>query len=203
MDRYNCKFPMFRKNVTNGLVTFSIGNIKSRTPSVAYFILHCYDLHGDEILVEDKPVYVGQRFVVLPSYHEYICDMEIDEEIIHDTFNFQIELILIGVTSENPVYFNKVMFEQSPHTEYHKPAEALDIANIRFNNNNYATLYTNEGKALQVIRPYPVDFDTHTITASKTTVLAPHLENEPETDTPDKLMMEYINQTIQYISIKK
>ena len=203
MSRYHLLFKKFQKNIVNEIVVFSIGNIKSRVPIVAYFVLHCYDPHGDEILVGNKPVYTGNRFVVTSSYREYVHEFELDEDILHNTFHFQFELVLNGVTSENPCYFNRIMFEEAPHAGYHKPEEAYDKANVNFMNNNYAELFKTDGTSLQVIRPTQMPFNTQYITASSDTILAPHLPNEPITDTADKLMMEYINQTEQSISFKR
>lgn len=203
MDRYHLRFQKFQKNITKEIVVFSIGNIKSRTPSVGYFILHCYDVHGDEILVNNAPVYTSNRFVITSSYREYLQEFELEEDVLHDTFKFQFELVFIGVTSENPVFFNRVMFEEAPHTVYHKPEEAYDKAAVRFMNNNYVELFKQDGTSLQVIRPNRDDFNTDYITKSEATILAPHLPNEPVTDTADKLMMEYINQTEQSISYKR
>lgn len=203
MDRYHLRFQKFQKNITKEIVVFSIGNIKSRTPSVAYFILHCYDLQDNEILVNNAPVYTSNRFVITSSYREYLQEFELEEDVLHDTFKFQFELVFIGVTSENPVFFNRVMFEEAPHTVYHKPEEAYDKAAVRFMNNNYVELFKQDGTSLQVIRPNRDDFNTDYITKSEATILAPHLPNEPVTDTSDKLMMEYINQTEQSISYKR
>ena len=201
--RYHLLFRKFQKNILDGNVVFSIGNIKSRTPSVGLIKLHCYDMHDEEILVNNKPVYVGERFVITTKYRERIEEFTIDEDILHQTFNFQFELIVNGISSEHPVYFNHVMFEEAPHTEYHKTEEAFDEATIDFENNNFAELYNVMGGSLQVIRPLKTSFTTHYITASKKTILAPHIENEPATDLPSKLMMEYINQTEQHIDIRK
>ena len=122
--RYHLLFRKFQKNILDGNVVFSIGNIKSRTPSVGLIKLHCYDMHDEEILVNNKPVYVGERFVITTKYRERIEEFTIDEDILHQTFNFQFELIVNGISSEHPVYFNHVMFEEAPHTEYHKTEEA-------------------------------------------------------------------------------
>lgn len=203
MSIFHLTFPRFQKNFTHNNVVFSIGNIKSRTPSVAYFILHCYNYKGDEILVNNKPFYIGERFVITPSYRSYENSFEIPEETLSKTYELEIELILFGITSENPCWFNEVMFETGTHTEYHKPNDAFEESDIFFNNNNYAVLYTIEGNGLQVIRPNKDKFTTKNITKSEYTILAPHLSVEPITDTPSKLMMEFINQTEQWIQIKK
>lgn len=201
--RYHLLFRKFQKNILNGNVVFSIGNIKSKSPSVGLIKLHCYDMHDDEILVNNNPVYVGERFAITSKYHERIEEFTIDEDILHQTFNFQFELIVNGISSEKPCYFNHVMFEEAPHTEYHKTEEAFDEATVNFDNNNYAELFNIMGGSLQVIRPLQTPFTTKYLTASKITVLAPHIENEPVTDSASKLMMEYINQTEQHIDIRK
>ena len=204
MEEFHLLFPAFQKNFDSEQVVFSIGNIKSREPSVCYMKCHCYDLYDDEILVDSQPVHVGKRFVVTKSYREYVENFEIPFDILDRTFNIRIELIFLGLTSEIPCYFNRVMFEVGEtHTEYHKPNDAFDKTDIRFNNNNYAVLYDIHDNGLQVIRPYHDDFNTKELTASKYTILAPHLSDEPKTDTPSNLMQEFINQTEQYIQIKK
>lgn len=203
-EEFHLYFPKFQKNFDSEDVIFSIGNIKSRAPSVIYMKCHCYDLHDDEILVSNNPVHVSERFVVTPSYQTYIEKFEIPEAILEQTFKISIELVLLGLTSEIPLYFNEVMFEVGlEHTEYHKPNDAFERVDIRFNNNNYAVLYDIYGNGLQVIRPEHKDFNTKELTACKYTILAPHLADEPKTDTPSNLMQEFINQTEQYINIKK
>lgn len=204
MVEFHLTFQRFRKNVDDGNLTFSIENIKSRVPSVGYFVFHCYNINEEEILVESEPVHIGERFVILPSYHSYVENFEIDEDVLHQSFTFEIELVLLGITSENPCWFNHIMLEMGNHDSYHKPAESLEKADIVFNNNNYAVLFdANSDNSLQVIRPYHDKFNTKTITASRYTILAPHLIGEPKTDTPSNIMQEFINQTEQYIQIKR
>ena len=203
MSIFHLTFPKFKKSFVNGDVTFSIGNIKSRVPSVGYFILHCYDYKSNELIVENKPVYISKRFAIAPTYQSYIKTFEITESILSKTYELEIEIVLFGITSENPVWFNELMFEVGEHTEYHKPNDAFEKTVVLFKNNNYATLYGVEGNDLQVIRPNQDSFTTSELTKSKYTILAPHIYNEPLTDTPSKLMLEFINQTEQYIQIKK
>ena len=203
-DEFHLYFPKFNKTFDKEDVVFSIGNIKSRVPSVCYMKCHCYDLHDSEILVSNKPVHVGERFVITSGYQSYIEAFEIPTSILERTFTISIELVLLGLTSENPCYFNEVMFEVGEnHTEYHKPNDAFGETHILFNNNNYAVLYDIYDNGVQVIRPYKDNFTTKKLTASKCTILAPHLSNEPKTDTPSNIMQEFINQTEQYIQIKK
>lgn len=204
MSIFHLAFPRVQKNFDATLLTFSIGNIKSRVTSVAQIKVHCYNYQGNEILVNSKPVHVGKRFPVTSEYQEHIETISITAEQLAKTYEFEIELILFGITSENPCWFNEIMLEVGDnHTDYHKPAEALDETAVIFKNNNYAVLYNVEGEGLQVIRPTHDPITTKQITRSPYTILAPHLDNEPVTDTPAKLMMEFINQTEQYIQIQK
>ena len=205
MSIFHLKFPKIQKNFDATMLSFSIGNIKSRVPSVGLIVLHCYQYNGSEILVNSKALHVGQRFVITPSYATHIETIHLSAEQLAQTYEVQPELILFGITSENPCWFNQVMLETGEHTDYHKPAESLGETTIYFLDNNYCVLYSTEGYGLQIIKPqidgaFPT---TNKINADKYTILAPHLENEPVTDAPANLMMEFINQTEQYIRIKK
>lgn len=203
MSIFHLRFPKVQKNFTTGNITFSIGNIKSRHLSVGLFKLHCYNYQGQEILTSNKPLHVGKRFVITSSYHEYVEPIELTDAQISQTYEFEIELVLFGITSENPCWFNNLMLEVGNHEEYHKPNDSFEETDILFKNNNYAVLYSTNHHGLQVIKPNTDKITTKTLPKSEFTILAPHLDEEPVTDTPSKLMMEFINQTEQYISIKK
>lgn len=206
MSIFHLSFPKFQKNFDAVELTFSIGNIKSRVPSVGYFVLHCFNYNDVEILVNSKPFYTSKRFFISTTYQEYIKTIELTPEILNQSLYFQIELVLIGITSENPCWFNNVMLETgSVHTEYHKPNESFDESEIHFINNNYVMLYNDSENDLQIIRPLEGTdkITTKKILRSKYTILAPHLANESKYDTPSNLMMEFINQTDQHIQIKK
>lgn len=203
MSIFHLTFPKFQRNFLDTLLSFSIGNIKSREPTVGQFILHCYDVYGDEVIVNGEPVYVSDRFVITPVYRTVVESFELSAEVLSSSYELEIELILFGVTSEIPCWFNQIMLETGEHTEYHKPNEADVESTVIFKNNNYAVLYLVDGNSLQVIRPNGDDFTTKKLLKSQFTVLAPHLNTEPITDTPSKLMMEFINQTEQNITIDK
>lgn len=204
MSIFHLTFPKIQKNFDATLLTFSIGNIKSRVASVAQIKLHCYNYEGNEILVNSDAVYVGKRFVVTDKYQEHIETISLTADQLSKSYEFEIELILYGITSENPCWFNEVMLETGgTHTMYHKPSEAIDKTDIVFKNNNYAVLYNIENEGLQVIRPKYDSINTKELTFSEYTILAPHLDNEPVMDSPSRLMMEFINQTEQYIQIQK
>ena len=204
MSIFHLTFPKFQRNFLETELSFSIGNIKSRVPSVGQFILHCFKPDGSELLVSGSPVYTSNRFVITPSYQGYVKGISLTAEQLSQIYELQIELILYGITSENPCWFNQIMLEVGDHTNYHKPDESMAESTILFNNNNYAVLYGNHGNSLQVIRPLAHDnITTKKLLKSQYTVLAPHLDEEPVTDTPSKLMMEFINQAEQSITIDK
>ena len=203
MSIFHLTFPRFQRNFLETTLSFSIGNIKSREPSVGQFILHCYKVDGSELLVSGNPVYVSSRFVITQDYRSYVKSFTLSDEQLSQIYELEIELVLYGLTSEIPCWFNQVMLEVGDHTEYHKPNESNVESTIVFKNNNYAVLYMITGNSLQVIRPNNDDFTTKKLTRSAYTILAPHLDNEPLTDTPSKLMMEFINQTDQNITIDK
>ena len=203
MSIFHLTFPRVQKNFDATLLSFSIGNIKSRVASVAQIKLHCYNYLGNEILVNSDAVHIGNRFVVTTEYQEHVETISLTADQLSKTYEFEVELILYGITSENPCWFNQVMLEVGEHSEYHKPSEAIDEAAVVFKNNNYAVLYNIEGEGLQVIRPTHDLITTKNITKSPYTILAPHLDNEPVMDAPSRLMMEFINQTEQYIQIQK
>lgn len=203
MSIFHLTFPRFQRNFLDTVLSFSIGNIRSRQPTVGQFVLHCYNPNGDELLLNGNPVVVGERFVITDEYREYVKRFELSESQLSQIYELEVELVLYGITSEIPCWFNNIMLEVGDHTEYHKPNEADVESRIIFKNNNYAVMYLINGNSLQVIRPEGDDFTTKKLLRSQYTVLAPHLENEPVTDTPSKLMMEFINQTEQRITIDK
>ena len=204
MGIFHLRFKKFQKNFFETFLTFSIGNIKSREPSVGQILLHGYDVHGDEVLISNNPVFEGDRFVITEKYHSRVEEISLSSETLSQIYELEFELVLYGLTSENPCYFNQLMLETGEHTEYHKPNESLTESRILFKNNNYAVLYSDETHSLQVIRPLAHDdITTKKLLKSKYTVLAPHLDGEPVVDAPANLMMEFINQTEQKITIDK
>ena len=203
MSIFHLTFPRVQKNFEATLLSFSIEHIRSRVPSVAQMVLHCYNYRGNEILSNSKPVHVGNRFVVTSKYQPHTEEIALSANTLSNTYEFEIELILYGITSENPLWFNNLMLETGTHVEYHKPEDAFDESDVIFKNNNYAVLYSTNHHGLQVIRPELDKITTKKLSKSKYTILAPHLDEEPATDTPSRLMMEFINQTEQHITIKK
>ena len=197
------KFKEIQNNIDNTNLTFVINNMKCRTLAAVYFILHCYNLEGDEIYsVADKPAYTSNRWIVDSSYSQYIEEFEISDDILEETNTTQIEIVAINIDDNNPLRFNQCMLTDKPFTAYHETDEAMNDAVIGLNKNSYANLYSNKSEAyLQIIRPSKKSFTTRTLTANDITVLAPHIPSEPDVDDPVNLFLEFLNQTEQSTNI--
>ena len=230
MLEYRLKLPIVRRNFENTELTFSIGHIRSRRPSIMYFKLHCYDvtatktiddetgefIYSGEILVDDKPVYTSDRTVIGTSYGDepsYVNSFTIpskytvnnkQHDLIDDTFYYVLEIITLGVDSENPLYFNQLMLQEgSEYNGYHEPEE-MDKMNshvINLLQNLYANLYDYEGNYLQVIRPNKEPFNTNNLSKAKYTILAPHFADDDGVDSHISVFLEAMNQTEQRIDV--
>lgn len=198
---YHIKLPKQVVIFSDNELTFSIDKMKSRLPCVVYFILHLFDKNDDEVLVNQKPVHISSRWVVDKTYSTYYDTFEIDESFVDNAVQFQIELVLINVTSENPLYFNGLMFNEGEYKEYHEPSELETEKEIGFLNSSYTNLYSSNGYFLQVIRPTRAKMFTNRLSASQCSVLAPHFDDERVVDHPINIFMEFINQTEQRIDV--
>ena len=136
--QYHILFPKTQILFGKNDLTFSIDNIRSRRPSVLYFHLHCFDMDGDLIKLDgngkiiDKTsegyanghtVYTSARWVIGTVYEHRESYFEISDEVIENTVYTQIEIVTMGIDSENPLYFNKVMLQEGVFKEYHQPSE--------------------------------------------------------------------------------
>ena len=159
---YHIKFKEIQNNISDVNLTFAISHMKCRTLAVVYFMLHCYDVKGDEIYsVARKPAYTSKRWVVDSSYTQYIEEFTLAESILDITNTTQIELVMIGVDDNNPLYFNQLMLTDKPFVTYHETDEAMSVAEIAFIKNGYVNLYNNKSENyLQVIRPSKKSFTT-------------------------------------------
>ena len=208
------KFPKVKYQLADGLNTFVINEMKCRTVSVVYFILHLFNLDDEEILSDCEPLYIGERWVVDETWSSYKEEIYVQEEATEDVTKFipknitgrikdvQIELVLINISDDNNLYFTECMLMNGAFAEYHEPEEVVAEAEIDFINNAYANVYPNGDDYLQVIRPGKDSFTTTKLTKSNCTVLAPHLAGETELDKPQNLFMEFMNQTEQTTNIK-
>lgn len=199
---YHILMKKIDNNIDDENLTFVVNHMKSRIPSVVYFILHCYNLNDNEILVANKPAYVGKRWVVDSTYSKYIEKFKLSPKVLEKTSKIQIELIAINIDDDNPLYFSECMLTDKDFIEYHKTDEAMEIAQISLIKNGYVNMYMNKSENyLQIMRPSKKTFNTKTLSANDITVIAPHIPNEPPVDEPTNLFIEFLNQTEQTTNI--
>lgn len=196
-EEYHIKFPKIQVNFSRPELLFLINQVKSRHPSVLYFKLHCYDKTDTKIYT-----YTSPRWAVSDEYRKKTRIFELSKDIYEKVLYTQIELISLGNSSENPLYFTECMFaEYDGELDYHKPNEAITHLEVGLLNSRYINLYDNDGNFLQVIRPDGKNIFTDRLSASTCTVLAPHLSEESDIDDPVNVFLEFINQTEQRIDV--
>ena len=214
--QYHIKFPVTQVLFEKTELTFSINKIRSRKPSVLYFILHCFDMDKDEVKVDDdgvivpktspdyqtaNPVYTSNRWVIGQVYEHRHTTFNITDEVREETAYTQLEIVAMGVDSENPLYFTEVMFQEGEFDHYHKPSEEIQSYLITPHNNLYANLYKDDGNYLQVIRPNREGFKTDSLTGAEVTILAPHFESDEGFDDDVAVFIEAMNQREQTINV--
>jgi hypothetical protein len=197
INKYKLTFRENQMRIFDNQITFTIGQIKSRTISVVYFKFYGYDIHNT--LLEE---HTGERWVVTPNYSLKTDTWTLTANPLK-LDHFKIELYLLGINSENPLYFNKVQLNEGEYKEYHKPNDVQENIVVGFNKNSYINLYDTSETFLQIIRPNHEDLTTEVLTPSKTTILAPHLPNESTFDTPTAIFYEYMYMTEQRIGVEK
>ena len=201
--QYHLKFPVTQVLFTKNQLSFTINHIKSRLPSVVYFKLHCYDTQLDE---NKKPsheiyTYTSPRWVIGTVYETRTHTFELTDTVLENTAYTQIELVTMGIDSENPLYFSEVMFQEGEFTYYHNPSEQIIGSIIGFHNNPYANLYTDDGEYLQVIRPNGEALHTDKLDKAQYTILAPHFEDDSDFDDDIAVFIEAMNQREQTIDV--
>lgn len=224
MMEYRLCLPLQNKNFDENVLRFTINHIRSRRPSILYFIFHCYDMdcekvvdeetgeisYTHEILVNDKPLFESPRGVIGTSYSydpsspDYTEKIELPSNKMEDIVYWMLEIRTLGIDGENPLYFSELMLnERDEFNGYHMPQE-MDKANnhsIGLPNNLYANIYRSDGNYLQVIRPNKEGFNTNNLGKAKYTILAPHFEEEDEVDDHIAVFLECMNQTEQKIDV--
>ena len=208
MIEYRLKLP--KQNVLFDTVdlTFSINHLRSRRPSIIYFILHLYDMSNNEILIDDNPVFISERSVVGTKFDlenaDYVYTFSIPQSALDSAVYNQLEIRTLGVDSENPLYFSELMLQEgTEYNGYHVPQE-LDKMNshtIELPSNLYANLYDKDGNYLQVIRPNKEQFNTNTLNKAQYTILAPHFESDEDVDSHIAVFLEAMNQREQKIDV--
>ena len=190
--------------VSDEELTFTINNIKSRTPSVGYFKFYGFDYRKNKILE-----YTSPRWVITTEYSQKYNTFNIKNLLQQtnkepeDLDHFYIELYLLGIDSENPLYFNRLQLNDGELKDYHTPNEHINEIEIGFNENSFVNLYDSSDNFLQIIRPYHESFKTTELSTSQVTILAPHLENETSFDNPIALFYEYMYMSEQKIGVEK
>ena len=200
---YHLTFPRQYVRFDEKTVTFSICHIRSRFPSVLYFRLYGYDVHENLIYSYTSPRWIINNGVTddgKPIFDKRTRTFDIDDTIYEDIAYTQIELVTIGISSENPLYFNNVIFNNGRDIGYCKPNQR-ESKTIGFKNTRYCNLYDVNGNYLQVIRPNADSMMTDVLTKCGCTVIAPHLENESDIDDPINIFYEFINQVEQRIDV--
>lgn len=194
--QYHILFPKQNILFDTGDLTFSIGNIRSRRPSVLLLRFHCFDM-DDELLY----THTSDRSVIGTVYEFRQFSINLSDEILADTVYTQIELITMGVDSENPLYFNRCMLQTGDYSEYHTPSEVIESYTIGFHNNTYANLYSSDGNYLQVIRPNKESLHTDILDKARVSILAPHFEDDKDFDDDVAVFIEAMNQREQTIDV--
>lgn len=195
-EEYHIKFPKVSADFSDNELTFSINHIKSRELSTLYFYFRAYDI-DDELIY----TYESDRWIIDPVYRHKEDTFTIPQEIADTCISFQIEMVAVDISSENPLQFNEVMFQEGEFVAYHIPREAIKSWEVKLNKNSYANLYGKDGEYLQVIRPLKDSFFTDRLVKSECTVLAPHLYDEPRVDSPVNLFLEFSGQREQRIDV--
>ena len=215
--QYHLLFPRTNIQFSDGDLTFSINNIRSRRPSVLYFHLHCFDMDGKLIKLDSNEkvidssdaeayanghtVYTSDRWVIGTVYEHRESSIDLSDEVVDKTTYTQIEIITMGIDSENPLYFNEVMLQQGTFKEYHTPSEVITSLAIKLNNSYYANLYKDNGDYLQVIRPNREPFQTDRLNKAELTILAPHFADDEDFDDDVAVFIEAMNQREQTIDV--
>jgi len=192
---YHLTFPKTDIQFEESTVTLRIGNVRSRLPSVLYFIFRGYDSHDNLIYT-----YTSPRWVIDVEYSSRTRTWDIDDAMVEAMASTQIELVAVGISSENPLYFNNVIFNNDYDIGYHEPNERVSKT-IGFKNTRYCNLYGTDGNFLQVIRPNGETMRTDVISKCGCSVIAPHLSDESNIDDPVNVFYEFINQTEQRIDV--
>ena len=221
---YHLIFPITQTFLLDNTITVSVENMKSRLPTVVYFMIHCLDKDQDIITTYTTErwavgteydgnvasVTVGEDFSNVESLlfiHDEnqgtLVDWNLGQDVQRDTSYLQLEMVILGVTSENPIYFNKIMLKEGEYEGYHIPKELVSEFSVSFVNNNYALFLDEDDTYLQVIRPNKESMTTKVIKASDMTILAPHFTNESAFDDPVNVLYEFMDQREQEIGMEK
>ena len=185
----------FQKNFTSTTLTLMIDKMKSKSLVMVQPKIQTYT--SGKGLIEEV---TADWWAIGKEYQSHHTTFELSN--IDDVAYYRLTLTIDNVTSTNKLFFNHIQLAEGDVTEYHEPVSSIPRTSVKLNNNFYANFYTSSDDSyLQVIRPYYNNLDTERITKSKVTVLAPHLANEDDRDSPSSIGLEFMNQTDQKIEI--
>ena len=197
----------FQIRLNNNELTFMIENIKSRNPCIVYFKFYGYN-HRKTLIGE----YTSSKWVITREYSKQYETFEINFAqipnsdkyyTVDDLDNFYMDLFIVGVDSENPIYFNHLQLNEGEVKEYHTPNEEVKDVKVGFEENKYINLYGGDDTYLQIIRPVGEDISTSQLTPSQTTIIAPHLPEESTFDDPISIFYEFMYMNEQIIGVEK
>ena len=197
MKRYNLYTKFLKKNYSSRKLTLYIEHMKADDIILVRPYMPVYT--SGKVFIKN---YWGSWQIITDKYQPYTATFNLSKEELETIGYYRIGMYVDGATTNNKLYMNHIQLAEGTVKKYHQPEESIPKSTVKLQNNFYANLYSsNTGDYLQVIRPYYNNFDTETLTKSKVTVLAPHLANEDDIDSPQNIGLEFMNSSDQIIEI--
>lgn len=197
MKRYNVKSTYIKRNFTNRKLSYLIDNIRCNDIMLIKPFIEVYTT-GKTLI----NTYYSNWKVIGSEYQPLSTTFNINSNEMSRIGYYKVGFLLDGATLHNKLYFNHLQLAEGTVNKYHQPESTIPKTSIKLINNFYVNLYqSTTDNYLQVIRPYYNNFDTETLTKSKVTVLAPHLANEDDIDSPQNIGLEFMNASDQVIEI--
>ncbi|MBP5421666.1 MAG: hypothetical protein J6Y78_04390 [Paludibacteraceae bacterium] len=195
-EEYHIKFPKSDALFLNDNLSFSIEHIRSRETSTLYFKIDFFDMHNQLLYT-----YTAPRWIIDTVYSLRYRNFNIPSDVAENSAYYQITLIACGITSENPLWFNNIMFQEGEYDDYHTVDEQITEYPVELNKSSYVNFYNGNGYYLQIIRPSKKSLHTNRLDACQCTVIAPHLDEESVFDDPISVFLEFINMAEQDIDV--
>lgn len=197
MKRYNVKSNFIKRNFSYNKLSFLMDNVKCNDIMLIRPYIEVYTT-GKSLI----STHYANWKMVGSEYQPVISSFVIEANKINRIGYYKVGFLIDGLSLHNKLYFNHLQLAESYVDKYHQPESSIPKTSIKLINNFYVNLYqSTTDNYLQVIRPYYNNFDTETLTKSKVTVLAPHLANEDDIDSPQNIGLEFMNASDQVIEI--
>ena len=197
MKRYNISSKLLKKNFSSSKVTFYIDH--ARADDIVFIRPYMSVYTSGKAFIKN---YWGGWQIITPKYTSHSATYTLTNTELEGIGYYKVGLVVDNATLHNKLYFNHIQLAEGTVKSYHQPEANIPKTSIKLQNNFYVNLYSdNNNGFLQVIRPYYNNFDTETLTKSKVTVLAPHLDNEDDIDSPQNIGLEFMNASDQVIEI--